>query len=173
MFSVYLCLVHPPGSVVVWALPQLELNVGSSPEAWHFASDVQHPRSACRCRSILPCTQQRWHRPAWHQHLQSFCRLWLPHWGWSFSQLHFLLCQFRVYMSYGNHLLIYTVFVFCFSSRQASFHNRGEKNTWNGPLFHSLIHSVECLSIHSTGLVTSELCLCQNQCSSFNVVLLF
>ncbi|XP_035483203.1 vacuolar protein sorting-associated protein 13B-like isoform X9 [Scophthalmus maximus] len=67
------------GSTVVRAPPELELHVGPAPEARHLASDLHRPRTACRCRTVLPGPQQRRHRPAGHQHLQPLGRLWLPH----------------------------------------------------------------------------------------------
>lgn len=95
-----LLLPSSPGSTIVRAPPQLELDVGPSPEAWHLASDLQHPRTPRWCGPVLPGAQQRWHRPTRYQHLQSLCGVWLPHRGLCLSpQLHISFCQFSVFIS--------------------------------------------------------------------------
>lgn len=96
MFSP-LSFCHSPGSAIVWAPPQLELDMGSSTEAWHLASELQHSRTPCWCCSVFPSAQQCWHCPTRHQHLQSLCRFWLPHRGLFFSRsctFHFVISVF-------------------------------------------------------------------------------
>lgn len=90
-----LSFCHSPGSAIVRAPPQLEFDMGSSPEAWHLASDLQHPRTPHWCCSVLPSAQQCRHRPTRYQHLQSLSRFLLPHRGLFFISY----CSFSVFIS--------------------------------------------------------------------------
>ena len=112
----FLCPCHSLGSTFIWAPPQLELHVGTSPETWYFTPDLQHPRPPCWCCSILPSAQQCWNCPSWHQHLQPFCRFWFPHGGlFLFHNCTFNLVS-SVFLGIWNRMLVYAViFLLCFS----------------------------------------------------------
>lgn len=69
------------GAAVVQAPSQLDVDMGSSPEAWYFTSVCQYPRAPRWCCSILFSTQQCWYSSAWYEHLQPICRCGIPYWG--------------------------------------------------------------------------------------------
>lgn len=76
---------HRTGSIVVPAPLQLEQHMGSPPATRHLPTDLQRPRSSRWRHSVLPSTQQCWHRTARHQHLQPLCRPGLTHRGLCYS----------------------------------------------------------------------------------------
>lgn len=144
VFRVSYC--HCAGPIVVQALLQLEQHMGSSPETRHLPADLQHPRSSCRCRSLLPSAQQCRHRAAGHQHLQPLCRSGLAHRGLfdlcscvftqaqstlliSKGQLIFLVQQTsKFFRSHLNHVLNFLKnYLFTFTHNMTHFQKREGK----------------------------------------------